>query len=155
MENFDVFTLFMILFPAVFTLFIRVRPGTEEQRGTRRRLTLILWLATAAAVFAYLLLAAMLASTFATDTVAALEFPGPCPGIATAKFNDGRVVMQNEALRACCDFRRGRLGLVEIVDKLSGRTQHAKSPEAFVIESQPRTLPNSLPSPIFSLGPVL
>lgn len=52
-----IFTLFMILFPAVFTLFIRTRPGTDEQDRTQRRLTLTLWFATAVAVFAYLLLA--------------------------------------------------------------------------------------------------
>lgn len=58
MDIFDtLFTLFMILFPAVFASFIHVRPGMDEQRGTRRRLTLKLWLATAVTVLAYLLLA--------------------------------------------------------------------------------------------------
>ena len=58
MDIFDTFfTLFMILFPAVFASFIRVRPGTDEQRGRRRKLTLRLWLATAVTALAYLLLA--------------------------------------------------------------------------------------------------
>lgn len=58
MEIFDaVFTLFMILFPAVFASCVPVRPGTNEQDERRRRLTQRLWLATALTLVAYLLVA--------------------------------------------------------------------------------------------------
>ncbi len=58
MDLFDhVFTLFMILFPALFTLFIRRRDADTEMQARNRRLTGILWLATAATVLLYLLLA--------------------------------------------------------------------------------------------------
>ena len=50
------FTLFMILFPAVFVTFVRVRPGMDEQRELRRKLSLALRLATAVTAVTYLLL---------------------------------------------------------------------------------------------------
>lgn len=57
MDIFDhVFTLFMIVFPAVFTLFIRQRDADIDMQSRNRRLRRLLWLATAATVLLYLLL---------------------------------------------------------------------------------------------------
>lgn len=58
MDIFDtLFTLFMILFPAVFTLFIKVKTTRHEQPELRRKLTIALWVATGLTAAVYLLLA--------------------------------------------------------------------------------------------------
>lgn len=58
MDTFDyLFTLCMILFPAVFTLFVRQKDGASETQAKRRKMTLVLWFSTVAAVIVYLLLA--------------------------------------------------------------------------------------------------
>lgn len=83
------------------------------------------------AVFSFVV---MLVSAFMANVAVALEFPGPSPGIATATLDSGRLVLQNEVLRAVWDLRPGQPGLVEVMDRLTGRKQHMKSPQAFVIE---------------------
>jgi hypothetical protein len=82
----------------------------------------------------FALLVWALAWTPATSTAVALEFPGPSPGRATAELDNGRLVVKNKVIRGEWDLGRDRPGLVQIVDRLSGRTQQLKSPEAFVIE---------------------
>ncbi len=89
---------------------------------------------TGAGISRVALVVVMLALASVTNPTAALEFPGPSPGIATATLDDSRLVIQNEVICATWNLRRGRLGLVEVVDRLTGRTQQVKSPEAFVIE---------------------
>ena len=80
------------------------------------------------------LLVVMLASTFVINTAAALQFPGPAPGVANAKLDDGRAVFENKVIRGVWSLSRKQLGLVEVVDRLSGSTHPIQSPEAFVIE---------------------
>ncbi|MFV1966935.1 MAG: hypothetical protein ACC628_16030 [Pirellulaceae bacterium] len=79
-------------------------------------------------------LVVMLVSVLMTNPSAAMEFPGPSPGIATAELDEGRLVIENEAIRAAWDVSRGRLRFLEVTDRLSGRTRRLKSPEAFVLE---------------------
>jgi hypothetical protein len=57
MDIFDTaFTLFMILFPAVFTLFVRPKTPASERHPASTKLTRLLWLSTSCAVVVYLLL---------------------------------------------------------------------------------------------------
>jgi len=57
MDIFDtVFTLFMILFPAVFTLFVRPKIPLAEVHPASTKLARMLWLSTGFAVVVYLLL---------------------------------------------------------------------------------------------------
>jgi hypothetical protein len=57
MDIFDtVFTLFMILFPAVFTLFVRPKIPVAERHLASTKLARTLWLSTGFAVVVYLLL---------------------------------------------------------------------------------------------------
>ncbi len=57
MDLFDTgFTLLMILFPAVFTLFVRQRETQAETRALNKKLTGLLWLASAIAIGFYALL---------------------------------------------------------------------------------------------------
>jgi len=50
------FTLFMILFPAVFTLFLRPKSKASDQQPGSAKLAGLLWLSTGFTVVAYILL---------------------------------------------------------------------------------------------------
>ena len=77
---------------------------------------------------------AVVAAAFVVNRAAALDFPGPAPGIANAELAAGRLGMENELLRTVWDLGPERRGLVEVVDRLTGCSQPVDSPAAFVIE---------------------
>lgn len=54
-----------------------------------------------------------------------VEFPGAAPGPARAAILKGQLVMQNAALRAVWNLMPGRMGLVELANRLDGRTVRA------------------------------
>jgi hypothetical protein len=62
-----------------------------------------------------------------------LDFPGPRPGEATAHFDGRHLVLENAVLATTWDFGSGQRGLVQVVDRLAGRTYRRQTPEAFVI----------------------
>lgn len=55
----------------------------------------------------------------------AMEFPGPAPGEATARLEDGRLVLENSAIKAVWNVGDGPFRLLEVVDKLSQGTVRA------------------------------
>ncbi len=54
-----------------------------------------------------------------------MEFPGPAPGEATARLEDGRLVLENSAIKAVWNVGDGPFRLLEVVDKLSQGTVRA------------------------------
>ena len=79
-------------------------------------------------------LVVMLGSACFTVSAAALEFPGPSPGIARVKIDGGRAVLENEAIRGVWDLHHQQFGLAEITNRIDSRSRRFKSPEAFAIE---------------------
>lgn len=57
--------------------------------------------------------------TAAASRCPALEFPGPEPGEASARFEGGRLVMENSVLSVSWDLGKGNVALSEIVDRIS------------------------------------
>lgn len=64
----------------------------------------------------------------------AIDFPGPAPGTARAQLDGGRLVLGNDVIEGVWTFQGEQAGLVEVVNRISGRKQPLKSPEAFMIE---------------------
>ncbi len=63
----------------------------------------------------------------ASRLVHAMEFPGPAPGEATARLEDGRLVLENSAVKAVWNVGDGPFRLLEVVDKMSQNTLHSPS----------------------------
>ncbi len=63
----------------------------------------------------------------------ALEFPGPNPGKAVARLDDGRLVLQNDVIAATWKLTADRFELTEIVDRMSGGSVRARATETFII----------------------
>ncbi len=63
----------------------------------------------------------------------ALEFPGPKPGPAQARLEDGRLALHNGVIAAAWDLTAGRFNLVEVVDRISGETIRPRPVDAFAI----------------------
>jgi hypothetical protein len=76
----------------------------------------------------------LLTATLHAGVASALEFPGPSPGTACAKLADGKLVVENKAIRGVWNLRGGQLGIAEVVDRLTGHTYALDQTEAFVIE---------------------
>jgi hypothetical protein len=77
---------------------------------------------------------ALVLLVFDASPVAALEFPGPSPGTARAELANGRLVIENDAIRGVWNLSRGQLGLMEVVDRLSDQTYALVQQEVFVVE---------------------
>lgn len=65
---------------------------------------------------------------------AAVEFPGPDPGPASARFAQRRLVLENAVLAVTWRVEAGGFRLVAIEDRIAGQTVHPQSAEAFRIE---------------------
>ena len=79
-----------------------------------------------------LVLAALTAATMVSPAQA-LEFPGPQPGEARARLEEGRLVLENKVISAAWAFGPGRFELAEVVDRMSQDTARAGPGEAFVV----------------------
>jgi hypothetical protein len=64
-------------------------------------------------------------------SAAAMEFPGPDPGKATARLADGRLILENASLAATWLAADGKLRLAQLEDRLSGKTLRPTESEAF------------------------
>lgn len=64
-----------------------------------------------------------------------LDFPGPAPGPATAKIQDGKLILENGVLSAVWQLpdERNTVRLVKIVDRISGQNYAAGTPSPFEI----------------------
>jgi hypothetical protein len=62
--------------------------------------------------------------------VRAVEFPGPEPGEARARWDGRRLVMENQILTTSWDFGPEGRGLAEVVDRLAGRTYRPRTSDA-------------------------
>ena len=67
------------------------------------------------------------------QTAGALEFPGPAPGESTARLEGDRLVLQNGVIEATWGLAADRLGPVELVDRMSGRTINFPDEPAFAV----------------------
>jgi hypothetical protein len=74
-----------------------------------------------------------LAAFTATPLTQALEVPGREPGKAAARFEQGRLVLENNVLSATWTFGAGRFELTEVVDRTSRGSVHAGPGEALVV----------------------
>ena len=78
------------------------------------------------------LIAGLLAA-HAAATGAALDFPGPAPGPATARLEPGRVVLENAVLTVAWDVAPDRFALAEVVNRMTGETGRPRPAEPFAI----------------------
>ncbi len=76
----------------------------------------------------------LLTATLHAGVASALEFPGPAPGTACAELADGKLVVENKAIRGVWNLRGGPLGIAEVVDRLTDRTFSLRQKEAFGVE---------------------
>jgi len=66
------------------------------------------------------LLAMLSSMSIMNRGAAAIDFPGPAPGAATARLEGGRLVLENAVLRATWDLSGGCLKMAEFENRLSG-----------------------------------
>jgi hypothetical protein len=66
--------------------------------------------------------------------VAAVEFPGPDPGAASARFGEKQLVLENAALSATWRVTTDAFRLVQIEDRIAHKTLTPKVAEAFRID---------------------
>ena len=65
------------------------------------------------------ILVALCAFVGMSPSAQAMEFPGPAPGEATARVEDGQLVLENSAIKAVWSVGNGPFRLLEVVDKMS------------------------------------
>jgi len=65
------------------------------------------------------------------SAVAEVRFPGPQPGVAQCRFDEGRLVLENDVLSCQWDITGGWLKLDRLVDKLAGTAIDAGKGECF------------------------
>lgn len=63
-----------------------------------------------------------------------VEFPGPDPGKAAARFAEGQLVLENAAIAVGWRVTQGEFRMAEIEDRMAQQTLHPQSAEAFRIE---------------------
>lgn len=80
-----------------------------------------------------LVLVIVVALVGALPQAVALDFPGPNPGPAQATLVDQRLTLENAAIAVVWDVRAGQPALVELADRLAGRTVRIPAAEAFTV----------------------
>lgn len=67
-------------------------------------------------------------------SAAAMEFPGPRPGKATAELDSRQLVLKNAVIRATWSLTDRQIKLVELTDRIAGKELRPIAAELFVIE---------------------
>jgi len=75
--------------------------------------------------------ALLVLSPVLAKSAAAVEFPGPDPGKATARLADGQLILENATLAATWTTADGKLQLVKLEDRISGQKLSPAASEAF------------------------
>ncbi len=70
----------------------------------------------------------------------AVEFPGRAPGAAKARLAGGRLVFENTAFRVTWNLAPGHTSLIEIANRLDGKTLHPGQGELFLVQLVDGTL---------------
>jgi hypothetical protein len=84
--------------------------------------------------FATAMVAVVVPGLLFAEPAAAVEFPGPDPGAASAKFVEGQLVLENAVVAVTWRVAKGEFRLVQIEDRIARQTLHLRSAEAFRIE---------------------
>jgi hypothetical protein len=91
---------------------------------TKQRLGIGLWLNAMAVAMLGL-------SGWFGNSAAAIEFPGPDPGTASARLADGRLILENAVLAATWSTAEGEFRLIQVEDRIAHQTLAPKASETF------------------------